>query len=65
MTLIDFGDVVFSATINELAVALAYALFDGGSVQWRRLEYPSADAGRRIQDAGLPESLAARLIVGR
>ncbi|MGB0684643.1 MAG: metallophosphoesterase family protein [Planctomycetota bacterium] len=44
---------------------LAYALFDGGSVQWRRLEYPSADAGRRIQDAGLPESLAARLIVGR
>ena len=28
MTLIDFGDVVFSATINELAVALAYALFD-------------------------------------
>jgi len=44
---------------------LAYALFDGKSVEWRRLSYAHETASQRIQKAGLPESLAARLLVGR
>lgn len=43
----------------------AYALFDGGSVRWRRVAYDSEAASRRIRESGLPESLAARLLVGR
>jgi len=44
---------------------LAYALFDGKTVSWQRLDYPKEAASDRIQQAGLPESLAARLLVGR
>lgn len=43
----------------------AYALFDGEAVRWRRVEYDTQAASRRIGEAGLPESLAARLLVGR
>ncbi len=44
---------------------LCYALFDGKSMRWRRLSYDWEQAARRIQQADLPESLAARLLVGR
>lgn len=44
---------------------LCYALYDGESVRWRRLEYDHKKAAARIQEAGLPETLAARLLVGR
>ncbi len=43
----------------------AYVLFDGESVRWRRVEYDHEAASRRIRESGLPESLAARLLVGR
>ncbi len=44
---------------------LAYALWDGETVRWRRLEYDVETAARRIREAGLPESLADRLSAGR
>ncbi len=42
-----------------------YALFDGETVRWRRVAYDFEAAARRILAAGLPESLAQRLFVGR
>jgi len=44
---------------------LGYALYDGASVRWRRIAYDHQAAGRRILEAGLPPSLAERLLVGR
>ena len=44
---------------------LCYALFDGETMRWRRLDYDHKKAATRIQEAGLPDTLAARLIVGR
>ena len=44
---------------------LCYALFDGSTLRWRRLDYDYHKAATRIQQAGLPETLAARLLVGR
>lgn len=44
---------------------LCYALFDGASVRWRRIPYDHQSASRRITEAGLPASLAERLLVGR
>ena len=44
---------------------LCYALFDGATVRWRRVVYDHEAASRRIRESGLPESLAARLLVGR
>ncbi len=44
---------------------LAYALWDGDTVRWRRLPYDVETAARRIREAGLPESLADRLAAGR
>jgi diadenosine tetraphosphatase ApaH/serine/threonine PP2A family protein phosphatase len=44
---------------------LCYALFDGETIRYRRLEYDIESAANRIQAAGLPESLAARLLLGR
>ena len=45
---------------------LAYALLDGDRVRWRRVPYDVTGASRRIAEAAeLPESLAARLLVGR
>jgi diadenosine tetraphosphatase ApaH/serine/threonine PP2A family protein phosphatase len=44
---------------------LCYALFDGETVRWRRVAYDHETASRRIRESGLPESLAARLLVGR
>ncbi len=44
---------------------LCYALFDGARVLWRRIPYDHQSASRRILEAGLPSSLAERLLVGR
>lgn len=45
---------------------LAYALFDGETLRWRRLEYDVDSAVKRIEAVPeLPDSLAARLRVGR
>ncbi len=45
---------------------LGYALFDGQTVRWRRVEYDVAASRRRILDAdGLPDSLGERLLAGR
>ena len=44
---------------------LCYLLFDGETVRWRRVAYDFETASRRIRESGLPESLAARLLVGR
>lgn len=44
---------------------LCYALFDGSVVRWRRLPYDHHSASQRILAAGLPASLAERLLVGR
>lgn len=43
----------------------SYALYDGQTVRWRRVAYDHQAAGRRILEAGLPSSLAERLLVGR
>jgi len=43
-----------------------YALFDGNTVRWRRVEYNIESARDRIHQAeGLPNSLGDRLLVGR
>ena len=44
----------------------AYAIFDNESwtIHWRRIEYPLAEAQRRIEAAGLPAILAQRLAIG-
>ncbi len=45
---------------------LGYALYDGKTVRWRRVEYDVASARRRILAAdGLPDSLGERLLAGR
>lgn len=44
---------------------LCYALYDGETLKWRRLDYDHKKAATRIQEAGLPDTLAARLLVGR
>lgn len=45
---------------------LAYALFDGESVRWRRLEYDVEQASAKIAAIpDLPETLSSRLLVGR
>jgi diadenosine tetraphosphatase ApaH/serine/threonine PP2A family protein phosphatase len=45
---------------------LGYALYDGATVRWRRVEYDVEAARRRILEAeGLPDSLGDRLLVGR
>jgi predicted phosphodiesterase len=45
---------------------LAYALYDGQTVRWRRLEYDVEKASQRIaQISDLPETLATRLLVGK
>ena len=45
---------------------LAYALFDGEEVRWRRLEYDVTGASNRIlREPELPEALGTRLLVGR
>jgi predicted phosphodiesterase len=45
---------------------LAYALYDGESVRWRRLEYDFKTASQRIlQIPELPENLGLRLLAGR
>jgi len=44
---------------------LCYLIFDGECLRWRRLDYDHQKAATRIQEAGLPDTLAARLIVGR
>jgi len=44
---------------------LAYALWDGEEIRWRRVAYDVQAAAERIQGTDLPESLAARLLVGR
>jgi len=44
---------------------LCYALWDGETVRWRRLSYDVEAAGRRILAAGLPDTLGARLLLGR
>ena len=45
---------------------LSYALYDGESIRWRRLEYDYQTAAQSIFDAeGLPDSLGERLLVGR
>jgi putative phosphoesterase len=45
----------------------AYALLDGGTgeVELRRVEYPVSHVQDEIRRAGLPESLAERLVEGR
>jgi diadenosine tetraphosphatase ApaH/serine/threonine PP2A family protein phosphatase len=48
-----------------------YMLYDdaasGGArtITWHRVEYDAAAAGRKIRHAGLPDTLAKRLLVGR
>lgn len=45
---------------------LAYALFDGESVRWRRLDYPVEQASAKIAAVpDLPETLSSRLLVGK
>jgi predicted phosphodiesterase len=45
---------------------LAYALFDGETVRWRRLEYDVEAASQRIlQIPELPETLGVRLLAGK
>ena len=44
---------------------LCYALFDGETLRYRRLDYDVEATAQRIQRAGLPDSLAARLLLGR
>lgn len=44
---------------------LSYALFDGETLRYRRVDYDFESAAKRILSVGLPESLAARLLVGR
>ncbi|RMH02508.1 MAG: metallophosphoesterase [Planctomycetota bacterium] len=45
---------------------LAFALYDGGTVRWRRLAYDNEAARRRILAAAdLPDSLGDRLLAGR
>jgi len=45
---------------------LAYALFDGEEVRWRRLEYDvDAAANRILREPELPEVLGTRLTIGR
>lgn len=44
----------------------AFALYDtDGTITFRRVEYNIAEAQRRISAAGLPQSLANRLAIGR
>jgi diadenosine tetraphosphatase ApaH/serine/threonine PP2A family protein phosphatase len=45
----------------------AYAVYDSAdaTIEIRRLEYDVESAQRKIREAGLPETLAARLAVGR
>ena len=44
----------------------AFALYDSdGTITFRRVEYNVAEAQRRISAAGLPQSLANRLAIGR
>jgi diadenosine tetraphosphatase ApaH/serine/threonine PP2A family protein phosphatase len=44
----------------------AFALYDSdGTIMFRRVEYNVAEAQRRISAAGLPQSLANRLAIGR
>ncbi len=44
-----------------------YCLYDpeAHSVEWRRVEYDAEAAARKIRAAGLPDVLAARLLIGR
>jgi diadenosine tetraphosphatase ApaH/serine/threonine PP2A family protein phosphatase len=46
--------------------AACYGLYDSACQQitWQRVPYDAAAAGEKIRDAGLPESLAARLLRG-
>jgi predicted phosphodiesterase len=46
---------------------LSLAIVDTGegSVERRRVEYPVEETARKVQEAGLPEYLARRLLVGR
>jgi len=45
---------------------LAYVLFDGATVRWRRLPYDhEATRNRILQTEGLPDSLGERLLQGR
>ncbi len=45
---------------------LAYVLFDGDSVRWRRLDYDVHKASQRIAaEPELPETLGSRLLVGK
>jgi len=45
---------------------LAYALYDGESIRWRRVEYDVAAASQRIAAIPeLPETLSTRLLVGK
>ena len=46
--------------------AACYALFDDstGVMTWFRVAYDFVTAARKIREAGLPESFAARLEVG-
>jgi diadenosine tetraphosphatase ApaH/serine/threonine PP2A family protein phosphatase len=45
----------------------AWLLLDTGSwtAEWRRVDYPIADAARAIEAAGLPQALADRLYTGQ
>lgn len=43
----------------------AFAVLDGDTVRWHRVEYPIESAQKKILDAGLPPWLAQRLEIGR
>lgn len=44
--------------------AACWGLFDGRAITWRRVPYDIETAMRKIKDAGLPERLWMRLILG-
>lgn len=52
---------------RDLMWEAAYAVYDSGSgrLDYRRCAYDVATAQQKILDAGLPESLADRLVLGR
>ncbi len=62
--IVDVGSVGQPRDLNPDACFVRYDS-ERGHVQWIRYAYPIAEVATKMREAGLPEYLAERLIVGR